>query len=179
MQGDEDIRDDGSEESEGEEDDDNDSFASVDDLEGDSSTCLRFRCLHAHVDDEGVAHMQELSKLVEKDPEFYKYLQENDAELLNFDPNAMDAASDEEAEEMDDDSEEAKTPVLTSTILKSWQKALLEASDYDTCSLSDVVVVLRVLPAGSVSPCTTEAVDSLSLCSAHERRGSSCCVVNR
>lgn len=75
-------------------------------------------------DDEGAAHMQELSKLAEKDPEFFKYLQENDAELLNFDASAMDDDSDEEAEDagMDED----KAPVLTTKILKEWQKSLLE-----------------------------------------------------
>ncbi|KZV72289.1 Noc2-domain-containing protein [Peniophora sp. CONT] len=97
------------EEDEDEEDDDNASFASVDDLE----------------DDEGAAHMQELSKLAEKDPEFYKYLQENDAELLNFDADGMDDGSDEEEGE-DADMDEDKAPVLTAKILKEWQKSLLE-----------------------------------------------------
>ena len=39
----------------------------------------------------------ELSKLAEKDPEFYKYLQENDQELLDF--NLDDAAPREEDED--------------------------------------------------------------------------------
>ena len=72
----------------------------------------------------------ELSKLAEKDPEFYKYLQENDAELLNFDASAMDVGSDEEGEG-DDDMDEDKAPVLTAKILKEWQKSLLEV-----CSIS-------------------------------------------
>ena len=38
--------------------------------------------------DEGENHLAELSKLAEKDPEFFKYLQENDRELLEFDPDA-------------------------------------------------------------------------------------------
>ncbi|KAI0789169.1 Noc2-domain-containing protein [Abortiporus biennis] len=101
------------EEEDDEEDDisDDASFASVDDLEED--------------DDEGAAHMMELSKLAEKDPEFYKYLQENDKELLNFDPEAA------EDEEMDDEEgasedEEEKAPVLTLGLLRQWSKAMLQ-----------------------------------------------------
>ncbi|KAF8637131.1 hypothetical protein AX17_003035 [Amanita inopinata Kibby_2008] len=88
------------------------SFASVDDL-----------------DDEGEAHMLELVQLAEKDPEFYKYLQENDRELLEFDSSKkqdeMDVSGDEDGEdgiEEDDD----VLPTLTLAILKKWQKALLE-----------------------------------------------------
>lgn len=77
------------------------SFASVDELS-----------------DEGDAHIQELSKLAEKDPEFYKYLQENDKELLEFDPNALEV---DESPEADD-----AVPILTKETLKTWQKALLE-----------------------------------------------------
>ena len=41
----------------------------------------------------------ELSKLAEKDPEFYKYLQENDRELLEFKLNDANAEVDEDEEE--------------------------------------------------------------------------------
>lgn len=92
---------------------DGQSFASIDDLE-----------------DEGTAHALELSKLAEKDPEFYKYLQEHDRELLEFDLNGLD--EDEEDEDQNDEQDEdvemdgEKLPVLTNDILRGWQKALLE-----------------------------------------------------
>ncbi|KAI0717685.1 Noc2-domain-containing protein [Cerioporus squamosus] len=87
--------------------DDDESFADVDDL-----------------DDEGEAHLMELSKLAEKDPEFYKYLQENDRELLEFN---LDGAADED-EDMEGAGpvEEDSTPVLTKEILQKWQKSLLD-----------------------------------------------------
>lgn len=76
-------------------------------------------------DDEGQAHLLELSKLAEKDPEFYKYLQQNDRELLDFNP---DAADNDDAMSDDDEEEEVleSVPVLTKTVLQGWQKALLE-----------------------------------------------------
>ncbi len=65
----------------------------------------------------------ELSKLAEKDPEFFKYLQENDRELLEFNTNAANADDDDDDEE---DVMEDVTPVLTKEILQRWQKALLD-----------------------------------------------------
>ena len=74
----------------------------------------------------------ELSKLAEKDPEFYQYLQENDKELLDFDP---DAGGDDVNMEEDEANAEAIVPVLTKEELKKWQKALLEVCPY--CSLAE------------------------------------------
>jgi nucleolar complex protein 2 len=66
-----------------------------------------------------------MSKIAEKqDPEFFKYLQENDPELLNFDPKA-----DVQSENGDGDDpmeEDERIPVLTKEHLKTWQRALLE-----------------------------------------------------
>ena len=74
--------------------------------------------------DEGAAHMLELSKLAEMDPEFYKYLQEHDHDLLEF--NVDD---DDDAEDADDDVGEpdaTQLPTLTENKLRTWQKSLLE-----------------------------------------------------
>ena len=68
----------------------------------------------------------ELSKLAEKDPEFYKYLQENDRELLEFKLNDANAEVDEDEEEDAEAMEEDTTPVLTKEVLQRWQKALLD-----------------------------------------------------
>ena len=92
--------------------DDNASFASVDDLE-----------------EEAAAHKLELKKLAEQDPEFFKYLQENDRELLAFDAGEdEDMDEDMDIAEGGEEDEEMKAPTLTSGILKRWQKAILEVS---------------------------------------------------
>lgn len=104
---------------------DDGSFASVDDLDGRSTNFARSKGFSSPVDEgEGRAHLHELSKLAEKDPEFYKYLQQNDRELLEFDPTAVD----DEDEEMSDaeEAESLNAPVLTKDTMQSWQKALLE-----------------------------------------------------
>ncbi|KAG1740153.1 Noc2-domain-containing protein [Suillus paluster] len=93
---------------------DDQSFASVDDLE-----------------DQGTIHMLELAQLAEKDPEFYKYLQENDRELLEFSatqgsPDETDDEDDVMDEDEDDEDEGEEIPILTTDILKTWQRALLE-----------------------------------------------------
>ncbi|KAG9217772.1 hypothetical protein CCMSSC00406_0003539 [Pleurotus cornucopiae] len=84
------------------------------------------------LDSEGEVHLHELSKLAEKDPEFYKYLQENDKELLDFDPSAhldvdMDGDDEDEGDEdMDGQETEERLPILTMKTLTQWQKVLLQ-----------------------------------------------------
>ena len=106
--------------------DDDASFASVDELDGASIERNLSSTFTQDLDyvEEGAAHMLELSKLAEKDPEFYKYLQEHDHDLLEFN---MD--DDADVEDADDDVEEpdaTQLPTLTENILRTWQKSLLE-----------------------------------------------------
>jgi len=88
--------------------------------------------------DEGQTHLHELSALAEKDPEFYKYLQENDRELLDFNLGLGGGANEDDEDggfDMDGETgsgagdgmeEEDSLPVLTKDVLKGWQKAILE-----------------------------------------------------
>ncbi|CAG7942254.1 unnamed protein product [Penicillium nalgiovense] len=85
-------------------------------------------------------HKDQLESLKEKDPEFYKYLKENDSELLEFgdqgDLSEVDALS--ESEEPEDEGpakkkkkskkeeEEPEDEALTIEMIKKWQKLMEE-----------------------------------------------------
>jgi len=108
----------------------------VDDLDGawDVGTLWPFGTRLRRNADEGAAHLIELSELAKKDPEFYKYLQQNDRELLEFNPDEDDLGSDEGNEEEDvgmgEAQETKRAPILTKKELQRWQKSLLEVFDY-------------------------------------------------
>lgn len=70
-------------------------------------------------DDEG-AHVQDLARLRERDPEFFRYLQENDRDLLDF--GKGEAGEADEADEPGEDAIETVTPQM----LAAWQRALLK-----------------------------------------------------
>ncbi|KAF8687566.1 Noc2 protein, partial [Rhizoctonia solani] len=76
--------------------------------------------------DEEETHAMDLAQLQKTDPEFYKYLQENDRELLDFKPEEMEFEDDEDMEDTNE------KPVLTSEILKTWQRSLIETHSLRT-----------------------------------------------
>jgi hypothetical protein len=127
------------------------------------------RVLDSRQSDEGEAHLHELSQLAQKDPEFYKYLQENDRELLEFNPSAkggddvMEGV--EGARDDDDDVELEETPILTKDVLKNWQKALLEVILPPHLSLSRKSHIL-ILTA-TLTPCAPKVARGLPLRCAH------------
>lgn len=96
----------------------------------------------------------DIKSLKEKDPEFYKYLEQNDRDLLDFDPdemdvdNAQDDDDDENEDEESDDDDDSKSAVsdspvavvLTRELLRSWQKSIIEVR---VCS-----ALLSLLPSG-------------------------------
>jgi nucleolar complex protein 2 len=87
----------------------------------------------------------ELDALAEKDPEFYKYLKENDAELLNFDEEDVNVSVDQSEEDEGGKKKKRKTDVeevdeeddedgpegpdgieVTSALVQKWTTALKE-----------------------------------------------------
>ncbi|RYN54037.1 Nucleolar complex protein 2 [Alternaria tenuissima] len=107
--------------------------------------------------DDVDTHKEQLAGLAEKDPEFYKYLKENDAELLDFAEDAdlaeIDAlsASEDEAtprkkqkaavEDDDDDDDEDSGNELNLKTVQKW-KASME-SKHSLRAMKEVVLAFR------------------------------------
>ncbi|CAG8450512.1 16190_t:CDS:10 [Acaulospora colombiana] len=118
------------------------------------------------LDEEVAEHKKQLDSLKEKDSEFYKYLQENDSELLDFD---VSDDSNDENEDGDDDSEEGEkkekmklddsdeeetmalkeagleddigTPTLTAEMITKWQESITESRSLK--SLKQLLLAFR------------------------------------
>jgi nucleolar complex protein 2 len=78
-----------------------------------------------------------LADLAKKDPEFFKYLKENDAELLDFEGGDEDemmeydagSGSEEEPEFGEpEEQKEVKKVSVSMKMLRSWQRAMIEVS---------------------------------------------------
>lgn len=97
--------------------------------------------------EEGAEFKGQLDALAEKDPEFFKYLQENDAELLDFDDDADLAEVDELSDGEDErpskkqKTEAPKSNKLTMADLKKWKIAMAEQQSVR--SLRQVVLAFR------------------------------------
>jgi nucleolar complex protein 2 len=84
-------------------------------------------------------HKSDLEKLKESDPEFFKYLQENDKQLLEFDISESEEEEEDEGEEGEEDDEEMEEGEeeeeeeepdreVTKAMLAQWESAIVNAS---------------------------------------------------
>ncbi|KAF2155290.1 Noc2-domain-containing protein [Myriangium duriaei CBS 260.36] len=94
------------------------------------------------------AHKKQMSSLAEKDPEFHKYLQENDPDLLDLEEVDFKGLDGTEAESDDDASETGDAAVsgdnkneVTLAVIKKWDKSMAE--QHSLRATREVVLAFR------------------------------------
>ena len=104
----------------------------------------------SEADEDMAMHKQDLDALADKDPEFYEYLKENDAELLDFEEDAHLVLSEEEdqptnkrkrPEETEDLIEESAGVEVTMSTVKKWKTALTE--QHSLRAMRQVILAFR------------------------------------
>lgn len=115
---------------------------------------------------------EELAALEQKDPEFFKYLKQNDSDLLNFDPDAEpeEQAPDTDDESMDENAagqpaERTKKDVVSMVQLRKWQAGIIQSRSLR--SLRQLLLAFR-----AASRAGDEGADDINMPSALERDGS-------
>ncbi|KAF2273470.1 ribosome assembly protein-like protein Noc2 [Westerdykella ornata] len=106
--------------------------------------------------DDMEAHKEQLAALAEKDPEFYKYLKDNDAELLDFaedadlaEIDALSASEDEatprkkqkSAKDAKIESEEGTDNEVTKKLVEKWKTSMEKTSSLR--AMKEVVLAFR------------------------------------
>ena len=102
-------------------------------------------------------HKGDLDALAEKDPEFYKYLQDNDAKLLDFEGSGglpeLDESSEEEItsrkkqkkakdrEKLDENSPDEGASEVTMAIIQKWKTAMVENHSFR--AMRQVILAFR------------------------------------
>ena len=98
--------------------------------------------------EEEQGHKGDLAALAKKDPDFYKYLQENDAELLDFDDATLKALSEDETEKESpkkkrkSETKDAKPEnTVTTAMISRWKTSM--ATNHSTRAMREIVLAFR------------------------------------
>lgn len=113
--------------------------------------------LTSDVEDDTADHKGQLSKLSERDPDFYQYLKEHDAELLDFgdeedllDVDALTDSEDDErltkkakrkSKESDAGLEDAQAAKVDGGMVQKWKKAMVE--QHSVRALRQLILAFR------------------------------------